>query len=162
VTGLVYRCNGMNLIATWGGTSMWWLFDPQELWTFTLILWAQEVLYVLSSVRTFTGYNCPHCCAIFKVSRRFLQSHRHVCKCYVLTWGSWLETWLLHQYLEFGHTQGEIPKISAKTYISIQGGGWNSEYHQFWWFLSFTSLSVSWAPPLLLHRFSLLLPVQLL
>jgi hypothetical protein len=27
------------------------------------------------------------------------------------------------QYPEFGHTQGEIKKIPAKKYISIQGGG---------------------------------------
>jgi hypothetical protein len=27
-----------------------------------------------------------------------------------------------HQYPEFGHTQGEIKKIPAKKYISIQGG----------------------------------------
>jgi hypothetical protein len=28
-----------------------------------------------------------------------------------------------HEYPEFGHTQGEIKKKPAKKYISIQGGG---------------------------------------
>jgi RNase P/RNase MRP subunit p29 len=29
-----------------------------------------------------------------------------------------------HQYPEFGHTQGEIQKKTAKKYISIQGWVW--------------------------------------
>jgi hypothetical protein len=49
-------------------------------------------------------------------------------------------------------------KKPAKKYISIQGRG---ETH-FDAFLSFTVFFFSCAPPLLLHRFSLLLPVQLL
>ncbi len=52
-------------------------------------------------------------------------------------------------------------KTLQKNYISIQrGGGGDPGNHQFPEFhLVFL---FSWAPPLLLHRFSLLLPVQLL
>jgi hypothetical protein len=35
--------------------------------------------------------------------------------------------------LSFSHTQGEIQKKPAKEYMSIQGGGGNSENYQFWW-----------------------------
>jgi len=47
-----------------------------------------------------------------------------------------------HWYPEFGHTKGQIKKIHAKNYISIQGGagrggGWNSENHQLSWFFEF-------------------------
>jgi hypothetical protein len=63
-----------------------------------------------------------------------------------------------HQYPEFGHTQGEIFKKPAKKYVSIQAGGGLRkpsiltvpEFHPVFLF--------SRAPPLLLHRFSLLKP----
>jgi hypothetical protein len=42
-----------------------------------------------------------------------------------------------HQYPEFGHTQGEIQKHLQKSTLAFNWG-WNSENHQFWWFLSFT------------------------
>jgi hypothetical protein len=74
-----------------------------------------------------------------------------------------------HQYPEFGHTRGEIQKHPAKeSTLAFNGGrGRTQENHQntinFDGFLSFTlSFYFSWAPPLLLHRFSLLLPLQLL
>jgi hypothetical protein len=53
-------------------------------------------------------------------------------------------------------------KKRANKYISIQDAGWNSGNHQN--FDGFMTLSFffSWAPPLMLPRFSLLLPIQLL
>jgi len=59
-----------------------------------------------------------------------------------------------HQYPEFAHTQGEAQKKPAKKYTSIQWRVKLSEFHPVSLF--------SWAAPLLPHRFSLLLPVQLL
>ncbi len=71
-----------------------------------------------------------------------------------------------HQNPEFGviHHQDRLKKnLQKKQSISIQGAGWNSQNHQFWWQIEFHPVfPFPWAPPLLLHIFSLLLPVQLL
>ncbi len=69
-----------------------------------------------------------------------------------------------HQNPEFGHTQGETQKDKNK--LAFNGGWGNSENHQFCGKTEFHPVfPFSWAPRpprLLLHIFSLLLPLQLL
>ncbi len=57
-----------------------------------------------------------------------------------------------HQYLEFGHTQGEIKKKPAKKYIRIQGSRWNSETIDGFWVSPCLSFFSRAPPLLLLHR----------
>jgi hypothetical protein len=169
--------------------------SPMRRHIHVVIIWSTRTLDFYPHFVSLRGPLCTKFCSNFhrlwlpsllcylqSVTEISLQSHRHVCKCYVLTWGSqhgmyafdvgilvwdwwWCNAWELDcctSTLSSAIHRVRFQKNLQKNTLAFKGVGETRktinlmvpEFH--------TVFLFSWAPPLLLHRFSLLLPVQLL